>query len=245
MNQLTRTLRAKSTRELAPTLIKSQARETLETLVRMLGINTPRPLDESELTPPDSEIVQRADDYARKIVSPVTYLHSVRTYQFGVAIAKHAGQEFDREVFYLASILHDLGLGEKFRGPGDFELNGARAAHEFLNRETYDTLKANLIHEAIALHTSVGELDEKEPEVRLVHLGAGLDVIGIQRQNVAKSTLKGILQANSYKGFQDEFIKHVNREAKEKPSCHFASHVRLGFAGMIKSNPLGKLAKSA
>src|SRR5436309_2861674 len=65
--------------------------------------------------------------------SSVRLASSVRRgFLFADAIGRHYGWTYDREVLYLACLLHDLGLAPRFDTGGAFERDGADAAVEFL-----------------------------------------------------------------------------------------------------------------
>ncbi len=75
--------------------------------------------------------------------------------------------------------MHDLGLTDAFNGEQRYEVDGADAAKAFVCRHGLGEEKAEVIWDAIALHTSIGIATRKRPEIALVHLGASLDVFGM------------------------------------------------------------------
>ena len=64
----------------------------------------------------DSRLAKAANDLARSVSPPYLYNHAVRTFLFASLAGTATGQKFDAEMLYLACILHDLGLTEKFQG---------------------------------------------------------------------------------------------------------------------------------
>src|ERR1700693_2402847 len=70
----------------------------------------------------DSKIARLATDFSRSACPPHLFNHSVRTFLFGSLVGRALGQKFDEEILYLACILHDLGLTEKFQGESPFEI---------------------------------------------------------------------------------------------------------------------------
>jgi cyanamide hydratase family protein with HD domain len=240
---LTTSLEKRGHFKLISAMICMQMRESCEQLIRLLGGNRPVPLSEQDLALPDSKIAIQANEHAMAVLDDFTYGHSMRSFLFGMAIGKHAALPVDREVLFLAAIMHDLGLCSTYHGRGDFELNGAAAAHSFLTGREYAQDKADRVHEAIALHSSVGIADKKEPETRLVRFGAGVDVLGIQRQNIAPATLAWILEHHPRRDFVRQFTALLENEATEQPDCHIAGLVQLGFAAKMKANPVGKQAE--
>ncbi|MCP4448989.1 MAG: hypothetical protein GY811_27195 [Myxococcales bacterium] len=59
--------------------------------------------------------------------------------------------------------------------------------------EGIEEQRAVLVHEAIALHTSAGIAHLREPEIALTHFGAGFDVFGLAREEVASETKDAIV----------------------------------------------------
>src|SRR5947207_401709 len=60
----------------------------------------------------NSNIARAATQLTRSVSPPYLFNHAVRTFLFGSLIGRALGQRFDKEVLYLACILHDLGLTE-------------------------------------------------------------------------------------------------------------------------------------
>src|SRR6202022_1279856 len=72
----------------------------------------------------------------------------------------------------IGAVFHDLGLTKKFSSPDKrFEVDGANAARSFLEQQGISKAKIQIVWDAIALHTTIGVAQYKEPEVFLVYLG--------------------------------------------------------------------------
>ncbi|MCB9662295.1 MAG: HD domain-containing protein [Sandaracinaceae bacterium] len=207
---------------------------------RALGFRRPQDIELAALGVPDSAIAQQATEIARAAEPAYMFNHSVRTYLFGLAIGEHLGLRADREVLYVASVLHDLALAPGHDGPESFELEGARKAHDIALDAGMDQTRAALVHEAIALHTSVGIADKREPEVALVHFGAGLDVIGFHAEDVSAATRRAIVEAWPRHAMKEAFAQRLETEVAHKPGCHFRGHARLGFAMKVRQAPFAE-----
>lgn len=79
--------------------------------------------------------------------------------------------------------------------------------------------QADIVWDAIALHTSTGLPMRKEPEVALVHMGAGMDVFGISLDSLPPEVLDGILDAYPRLGFKDAFRQTIIDCALRKPGA--------------------------
>jgi cyanamide hydratase family protein with HD domain len=209
----------------------------LRRAARALGIHRPVTLSLDNLAVPDSNLARQATTLARGCEPDFLLNHSVRSYLFGLAVGRHMGLRPDHELLYLAAILHDIALTPPYDGDGSFEVNGARAAREFLVRHHVPAERADLVHEAIALHTAVGIAGSREPEIALMHFGAGLDVIGFHNEDVATATREAIVHAWPRVRFKAEFPKLIEDQAQRKPDCHIAGHFGLGFNRKIAAAP--------
>ena len=241
MTNLTTSLDRKPPLAVISRILGGKIRRQMWNLVRGIGINRPRNIELEELAPPDSKLATDATRLVQKVNSPEIFLHCLRGYKFSVAIGMHTGERFDREVLYLATIMHDLSLSKEYAGPDDFELESARGAHGFLLESGYDKEKADIIHEAIALHTSAGEAGKKDPEVRLANYGIGLDVLGIQQHNIARRTVEAVIRAHSRANFPDALLSEVTLDAASKPDSHIRGFLDLGLGKGMHANPLCKM----
>src|SRR6266850_1267743 len=80
----------------------------------------------------DSPLVTRALEYAREYSEPVLFNHAVRSWLFAVRLGQLQGITHDPEVLAVGTLLHDLGLTERFSvGHRRFEVEGADVAREF------------------------------------------------------------------------------------------------------------------
>src|ERR1700693_1728522 len=82
---------------------------------------------------PDSALAQKAMDLAFRVSPTVVWTHVVRTFVFGALVGHAQKLRYDEELFFLASVLHDLGLTAEFRGDQRFEVVGADAGDFFLD----------------------------------------------------------------------------------------------------------------
>ena len=207
-------------------------------LQRKLGMRELIQLVPEAYRVPDSVIANEATELVRQLSDEYLLNHCYRTYAFGCILAHQDGLKFDREVFYLASIMHDLGVTDKYAGaPGSFEYVGAKAAHEFCLDANYDAERAALVHEAIALHSTVGIAHALDPEIALVHFGAGVDVIGIRFDEIPADALAKVLELYPRLGFKEAFSVALRRQFELKPNAHISGHMGLGFEKKVKATP--------
>jgi HD superfamily phosphodiesterase len=80
----------------------------------------------------DTPLVSRALDYAQTHSEPFLFNHAVRSWLFAARLGQLQGISHDEEVVAVGSLLHDLGLTNKFQGQKRFEIEGADAARVLL-----------------------------------------------------------------------------------------------------------------
>src|SRR5438067_13574752 len=66
---------------------------------------------------PDTPVISRAIEYARKHSEPYLFNHVMRSWLFAVLLAQLNQSVHDAEVLAVTTILHDLGLAKAFGGP--------------------------------------------------------------------------------------------------------------------------------
>ncbi len=224
--------------KMLPRFIGMDMRMARLKLSRRLGLRELIPLVPEAYKIPDSDIAVKATKLVRELSGDMLLNHCYRTYLFGCVLAHQDGLKFDREVFYLSSIMHDIGLTDQYaHAPGSFEYVGAKVAHQFCLSQQYDTDKSAMVHEAIALHTSIGIAHKRDPETALVHFGAGVDVIGIRFDEIPPHTLSRILEDYPRLGFKELFTALLQAQADSKPESFIAAHIALGLNTKIKATP--------
>lgn len=201
---------------------------------RLLGQHPPY-IQPADYGVPDSGPCERAIKLVREVSPDFLFLHCVRTYAFAVAMAHKVSQPVDQEVLFLGCLMHDLGLTPAHDCGGTFEIDGARAAHSFCLEEGIAAHRADLVHEMVALHNSVGVATHKDPEIALVHYGAGTDVLGLWSHDINKTTLREILALNPRSGFGEGMARLVEDQIKRKPDSYMSSMVRLGFLNRLRA----------
>jgi hypothetical protein len=173
----------------------------------------------------DSEIAKRATEFSRTVSPPYLFNHAVRTFLFGSLVGRALGQKFDEEVLYLACILHDLGLTERFEGDPPFEIQGAEAAKHFLEEHAYAKEKIEIVWDGIAMHASpIGQY--KQPEISLVGEGAGADAIAPDFSQIKKSDVDEIVKAFPRLKFKDAFVKTCADVVRKHPRGASSSFMR-------------------
>jgi hypothetical protein len=166
---------------------------------------------------PDSALARKAAYVVQRVHSPAMRNHVHRTWWFSEFLGRKRGLTYDREAVYLASLLHDLGLAPDYAADQRFEVDGADAASRLLVANGYSQAKARLVWDAIALHSSAGIAERKEPEVALVHMGAHVDVMGLRMEEITPSLIDDTLALYPRLGFKAAFQSALAEVARKKP----------------------------
>jgi HD domain len=136
------------------------------------------PADDN-LALPDGPLAVLAHAVARDAEPDYLFNHSVRSYLFARIAADQgglvAGRDFDQDLLFLGCVLHDMGLTETADRGSRFEVDGADAAVQLLCANGLDPQAADIVWQAIALHTSGGIAERRAPEVFLTRTGIGID----------------------------------------------------------------------
>lgn len=172
---------------------------------------------------PDSKLAREANEWVRDVCTPLVHHHSLRSYVFAELLGRARGLTYDSEVLYLATVMHDLGLSERYMGTERFEVEGANAARDFLVQRQVPREKVSRIWDAIALHTTVGIAGHKEPEVALAHFGISVDVVGMGAEHLGRERLDAVVAAFPRPGFKKGLIRELCGVLHQKPHTAFGN----------------------
>lgn len=155
---------------------------------------------------PDSSIAAQATELLLTHGTEFIYNHSLRVFLFAALNGVRRSMKFDPELLYVSSVFHDLGLTKHYSSPDlRFEVDGANAARDFLKSHGLPKESLQLVWDTIALHTTIGIAEHKEPEVALMYSGVGLDVMGEGYENLSAANREEIVKAFP----RNDFKKHI------------------------------------
>ena len=202
---------------------------------------------------PDSELAKKATQLVAEVSPKFLYHHCIRSYLFGEILGKRNGIKYDRELLYLGAVLHDLGLTERFNlSEQRFEVDGADAARAFVLEHGLSDEKAEIVWDAIALHTSIGIASRKQPEIALVHLGVSADILGMGLEDIDREIIERVIDNYSRLGCNRAFMELIISQVKQKPQAaaftwmadvgkrHVHGFVCPTFEESIRNNPFNE-----
>jgi hypothetical protein len=186
---------------------------------------------------PDSAFAGHARELLLEAEPAFLVNHSIRSYAWAAALARHDGLAFDAEILYVAALLHDIGLVTAYDLGGCFELDGATAAHEFAVAQGQPPGRADAIHDVVARHMAEELPPEATVEDALLSDSTGVDVTGYRLGDVAPALVAPVLAAYPRLEFKREFAALFVDQAGRKPHCRVAAMVRSGTLQAIASAP--------
>lgn len=167
---------------------------------------------------------------------PWLHAHVLRTYCWARLLGEAAGLEPEDELLFVASMLHDLGLTDRY--PPDlgecFAFAGARHARKLLVAQGLPAQWAARVADAIALHLEVQVPLRQGVESKLLHDGAGLDVLGLGRRRITSEARRAVLRAYSREGLGAPLAERLRAAARNAPGSRMAFYCRrFDFAGRV------------
>ncbi|MFA0812861.1 HD domain-containing protein [Microbulbifer epialgicus] len=186
---------------------------------------------------PDSINCKKALNMVAKCSPDFLLNHCLRSYAFGIAMSHKVKKPIDKEIYFLGAIMHDLGLITAYDIGGTFELDGAQAARSFCRGRNISQEKADLVHEIVAHHNSVGIAHKKDPEVALLHFAAGLDVAGLWLNDIHPKTLSEVIDEFPRLEFKKGMKTLLEDQVKRKPDSYMRPFLKLGFLKKIDDTP--------
>jgi hypothetical protein len=164
-----------------------------------LGFRNPRAFafDVDRLPIPDSAIAKEAEALCREASSPMLLNHCLRTYVWGMILGESTRLRPDPELLYVASLLHDLALTDRFRDYAPMPCFGARAgilANDWAGERGWPAHRCSTLADAISLHLNARVPPEHGPEAQLLQAGAGLDVIGLRHWELTPETVASVVE---------------------------------------------------
>jgi HD superfamily phosphodiesterase len=174
---------------------------------------------------PDSALAKAATELVRDTESPLLFHHSTRVFYFGAFAGRRKKLTFDPELLYIGAMFHDMGLTKEYRSATErFEVDSANAAREFLRQHGISQPSIDIVWDAIALHTTPGIPQHKEPEVALVTAGVEMDVLGLGYLDVPDNDREEVVTAHPRGDHFKEQIIHAFYDGfSHKPETTFGT----------------------
>jgi hypothetical protein len=218
-------LRARDRLELQAQIARLLLERVPRSVRRRIGTSEKLHADLERIRPPESSTAQAAARLCAEASSEAIANHACRTYLWARLLALRDGVRYDDELLYVASVLHDLGLTERFWGRGGsdcFSVDGGEAAREFATANGWPRPRADALAEALVLHLNVQVRDRQGIEARLMQSGTTLDVTGARLGGLARGTAAAVVARHPRLGLKSEFAEWFRKEIAYRPDARLA-----------------------
>lgn len=224
-------------------LVGYQVASRVRRAPRLAGFDTAseaeRALAEANL--PETPAVQAALALVGELGPPALLGHAIRTYAFGTLFGLRDGLRWDREVFALAALLHDLALARRNPTRRCFAHDGAEQALTLLAEHRVDEARRTQVADAICLHLRVSVPRALGVEAHLVHAGAALDVVGSRIDELDTAVLRGVLSRHPRLDLVELLVELFAEERRRHPTARVSRWMAMGFESFIRRNPLERM----
>jgi hypothetical protein len=173
---------------------------------------------------PESPAAAVATRLIAETTNPLLFHHSRRVFLFGSIHARLSGLEPDPELLYMAALFHDTGLLTPFSvAEQRFEIDGADHARAFLLEHGFSSAAAEVVWNAIALHTTPGIPGRMGPEIAATNLGVLTDAIGLGLHELDATVVDEITAAHPRGDFKNEFLHTFHEGLKHRPDTTYGT----------------------
>jgi hypothetical protein len=175
---------------------------------------------------PDTHLVRDAIDLARSSSEPFLFNHVMRSWLFSVLLSENTKPAPDPELLAVSTVLHDLGLTDRFSAEERFEVDGANAARAFMKERDISMQQTQVVWDAIALHTTRSIALHKEAEVAMTHSGIAVDVLGAGLDRIPQVKQQAILAEFPRLGLKNQLQSSLCNIVRRKPATSFDNILR-------------------
>ncbi|MFT8788778.1 MAG: HD domain-containing protein [Bifidobacterium psychraerophilum] len=168
---------------------------------------------------PDSLTSRGAENMAREYYSAGLYAHVMRSWLFaeGFAALEHR-DGVDRELLYVAAMLHDIGLVAAFDNVAlPYEDAGGHAAVALAFGAGWTKARRGRLLDVVVRHNCDHVDPEFDMEGYLLETATGLDVSGKRAGELPGSFIYEVLGRYPREGFGNEFLGLVRGQSIRKP----------------------------
>ncbi|CAE6691374.1 MULTISPECIES: HD domain-containing protein [Paraburkholderia] len=174
---------------------------------------------------PDSMMAREATQLVRDTETELLYHHSRRVFLFGSLAGARKQLKYDPELLYIGAMFHDMGLVAPYSSEHDrFEVDGANAARDFLQRHGIGEDDIEQVWNSIALHTTPGIPQYMKPVVALVTAGVEMDVLGLAYDEFTEHQRHEVIHAHPRGAhFKEGIIDAFAHGTIHKPETTFGN----------------------
>jgi hypothetical protein len=193
----------------------------------------------ADVLPTPTRATATAREVVERFSSPALVNHCERSYLWAASLGELQRIAYDRELLYVAAMLHDLGLMPAFDNySAPFEDAGGDVGWVFAAGAGWPAARRERVKEIIVRHM----WDEVDPAVdaegHLLCEGTGLDISGRNAEVWPDDFRAEVLERYSRLTLAAEFAAAFEDQARRKPRCAAAAAVASGIGERLARNPL-------
>jgi HD superfamily phosphodiesterase len=172
-----------------------------------------------DLKIPESKLVRDAVQAVRSAEGELLFQHSMRVYYWAAFAGKRKGLSFDPDLLFVAAMFHDYGLTAGYRESRQrYEVDGADAARDFLQKREVPETEAQKVWLAISLHTTNGVSPHLDPVASLLAEAANMDLVGAGFSDFTAAQRGAVEAAHPREAqFSDDFMQALYDSLKHRP----------------------------
>ncbi|TCK63592.1 HD domain-containing protein [Curtobacterium sp. PhB136] len=191
----------------------------------------PMGLDVDALLTPPSPVAARALEVARAWCTPALVNHCLRSWAWASLLATAESLDPDRELLFVATMLHDLGVTQSFDAHTvPFEDAGGAVGSVFAVGAGWSGERARRVGEVIERHMWPSVDPVLDLEGHLLEVATSLDVSGAGFPRWSPADLRAVTAAVPRLDFSGSFHALVHDQAVRKPGSAAA---RLDGSGNV------------
>ena len=177
------------------------------------------PLDVDALLSPPTPVAARALDVVRRTSPAPLADHCLRSWAWAMLLAPTIGLDPDRELLFVAAMLHDLGVVAEFDAHAvPFEDAGGAVAAVFASGAGWDAARAVRVTEVVQRHMWTSVDPAIDPEGHLLEVATSLDVSGVGFERWDAADLRAVAARLPRADFSTTFAAAVHEQATRKPT---------------------------
>lgn len=202
----------------------------------------PDQVTDIEFRRPLTTAMEAADDVAGRFYTPALENHCRRSFVWAAALGDAEAIGYDRELLYVAALLHDIGLTPAFDNVADtFEDTGAVVAWVFAAAAGWSPPRRVRAGDIIVAHMAdQPPSPQDDAEGHLLARATAFDISGTGRGSWDAELQAQVLADYPRLGLSAEFLGHFTDQARRKPHSSSAVALRGGIDARIMSNSLDR-----
>ncbi|MGN7186697.1 HD domain-containing protein [Microbacterium enclense] len=201
------------------------------------------PVRISDFPVPDTLAARGALALAEQYQSPAITAHALRSWLWAEAFAVVDGiRNLDRELLYVAAVLHDIGTVGEFDNHGlSYEHAGGHVGVALTAGAGWEQSRRERVLEVIVRHNWPSVDPTMDAEGYLLEIATGLDISGARPDALPEDFRREVLAAHPRGALAAEFGACVVDQAARKPDTAARRLVEGGLVAKLAANPLESL----